>query len=173
MTYSTEVPGPSAWFKIVVQNTGGQPATGFAVSDSHGTLPYNQNNGNAVCDPNISSLAAGAIWQCRYRVDYTSASPSSNSNVAQATASNVVADGDDSHTATVHVNACTGGSNRTVPNLIGVNKAGANTGWTNAGFTGTLTTWSGQNGATVEAQNRPAFTCVPANSPMTVFKDPT
>ena len=57
--------------------------------------------------------------------------------------------------------ACTG-SSRVVPNLIGLTKAAAQTAWTAAGLTGTLTTWSGQTNATIVAQSRPSFGCVAA-----------
>jgi uncharacterized repeat protein (TIGR01451 family) len=172
VTYSSQIANPSAWFKVIVQNTGGQPATGLQITDDHGSLPFGQNNANAICDANISSLAAGGRWECRYKVNLSSGSPASTDNTAEATATNVTADSNDTATATVHVSQCQG-SNRTVPNLIGLNKAGANAAWTAAGLTGTLTTWNGQNNATVVAQSRPAFDCVAATSTMTVSRTNT
>ena len=107
----------SVWFKVAVTNTGGQTATGLAISDSLRSFPV-----NADCPARPSTLAAGAVWICQYKVTFNSSSPATTSNTASATATNVAPDGDDSHTAIVRVSACTG-TNRTVPNLIGLNKA--------------------------------------------------
>ncbi len=152
------------WFKVAVTNTGGQTATGLAISDSLRPFPV-----NADCPARPSTLAAGAVWICKYKVTFNSGSPATTSNTASATATNVAPDGDDSHTAIVRVSACTG-TNRTVPNLIGLNKAQAQAAWTSAGFTGTLTVWNGQPSATVVTQSRQAFTCVAQSSTMTVTR---
>jgi TadE-like protein len=172
VTYDAQIPGPFVWFKVIVTNTGGQTATGVQVADTHGALPYGQNSATAICDPTPASLVANASWQCRYKVALSSVSPASTNNTASATATNVVGDGDDSATATVQVSQCTG-TNRTVPNLVGLNKAGATAAWTAAGFTGALTTWNGQPNSLVVNQTRPAFTCVAATSTMTASKDQT
>ena len=160
VTYSTEVPEPFAWFKVVVLNTGGQPATGLTVTDSRGSLPVDAN-----CPPAPDDLAAGEGWVCRYRVTFSAASPASNDNTVTATGDNVAPDGDDSHTATVGVSACTG-ADRTVPNLIGMTNAQADAAWTDAGFTGAIV-WNAGVGP-VASQGRMAFECVPAASGMTV-----
>ena len=172
ITHSTQVPSPSAWFRVLVQNVGGQTATGVVVTDSRGALPFGQNNANAVCDAAPTTLAAGALWQCRYRVPFTSASPASNANTVSATSPDVVPDANDTATATVQVSACTG-TNRTVPNVIGLNKANSQAAWTAAGFTGTLSVWGGQPNALTLAQSRPAFECVAATSTMTVSRTVT
>ena len=54
VTHTTQVATPSAWFKIIVVNTGGQTATGLQITDSRGPLPTNSN-----C-PALSTLPAGA-----------------------------------------------------------------------------------------------------------------
>jgi beta-lactam-binding protein with PASTA domain len=69
----------------------------------------------------------------------------------------------------VRVSACTG-NNRSVPDLIGRTKSQAQSAWTAAGFTGTLTTWNGGNNDTVDTQNRPAYSCVPQSSTMVVTR---
>ena len=112
ITYSPQIPEPFAWFKVVLLNTGGQPATGLAVTDSRGAFPV-----DADCPPVPATLAAGDGWVCRYQVTFSAASAGSNENTVSATGANVVPDGDDSRTATVTVTACTG-DDRTVPNLI-------------------------------------------------------
>ncbi len=172
VTYSTQIPAPSVWFKVIVRNTGGQPATGVVISDSRGALPFGQNNANADCPAAPSSLGAGAVWECRYRVALTSTSPPSTDNTASATATNVAPDADNSTTATVTISQCTG-TNRTVPSLIGLDKGASNTAWTAAGFTGALTTWTGQPNALTVAQSRPAYECVPATSAMTASRTVT
>lgn len=164
ITYSTEVPGPEAWFKIIVRNTGGRTATGLQITDSRGALPN-----TSACPSRPTTLQAGVSYMCRYRVPFSSASPATTSNTASATATNVVTDGDDSHTAIVRVAACIG-TDRTVPDLIDLTKTQAQSAWTAAGFTGTLVTWSGNNGSRVETQDRPAYSCVPRSSTMTVTR---
>ncbi len=160
ITYSAEVREPFAWFKVVVLNTGGQPATGLEVIDSRGSLPVDDD-----CPQAPDDLDAGAGWVCRYRVTFSSASPSTNENTVSATGANVAPDGDDSHTATVRVSACTGGD-RTVPNVIGMTRSVAESAWTDAGFTGALV-WNAGAGP-VSSQGRMAFECVPDASGMTV-----
>ncbi len=162
VTHTTQVATPSAWFKIIVVNTGGQTATGLQITDSRGPLPTNSN-----C-PALSTLAAGAVYTCRYQATFTSSSPATNSNTASATGTNVTPDGDDSHTAVVRVSACTGTNDRTVPNLIGLSKSAATAAWTSAGFTTTLSTWNGGTGSSVATQTRPAFGCIPRTSTMVV-----
>ncbi len=169
ISYTAQVPSPYIWFKVVVTNSGGSPASGMNIVDSAGPLPFGQNNATANCPSAPSSLAAGASWVCRYRVSYSSASAASNANTVTATSPDVVPDSNDSATATVQVAACTG-ANRTVPNLIGLAKAPAVTAWSNAGFTGSLTTWNGQPNALVVAQGRQAFSCVATASGMTVSR---
>ncbi len=159
ITYSPQIPEPFAWFKVVLLNTGGQPATGLAVTDLRGAFPV-----DADCPPVPATLAAGDGWVCRYQVTFSAASAGSNENTVSATGANVVPDGDDSRTATVTVTACTG-DDRTVPNLIDMTELEAQAAWTDAGFTGTLTyTGSGR----VSSQGRMAFVCEPAASGMTV-----
>ena len=179
ISHSTLVPSPFVWYKVVVQNNGGQPATGLSITDTNGPLPFNLDNANADCDANVSTLAENATWTCLYRVAYSSSSPAQVENTATATAANVTPDGDDSHSATVHINACTG-SNRVIPNLVrfknslGATSANdAQTKWSDAGFTGTLTDVDGQNNGDVEHQTIRAFECRPATSTMSFGNNPS
>jgi Flp pilus assembly protein TadG len=162
---------PSAWFKVIVTNNGGQTATGVAITDTGLTLPYGQNTATAICDSAPSSLAANAKFECRYRVPYTSAGTTRTDTVT-ATATNVTPDANDNNFAAVTWQTCSGGSNAVVPNMIGQSSAGATTLWGTgaggAGFTGALTTWSG--GGTALAQTPTAFTCIAKNSTGTVYK---
>lgn len=169
VTYSSQLPSPFVWFKVIVRNVGGQPATGITVTDTAGALPFGQNNATAVCPSLPSSLAAGGMWECRYRVAKSSSSPAASNNTVNATSPDVVPDSNDTATATARVTACTG-PNRTVPNLIGLQKAAAQTAWTAAGFTGTLSVWSGQPNDAVVTQNRTAFDCLAESSTMTVTR---
>ena len=170
VSLNASVPQPSVWFKVIVRNVGGRTANAVAIADSRGALPYGQNNANAVCDAAPSSLPANGMFQCRYRVAFSAAT--TVTNTVTATSPDVTPDGNDTATATVQVTACTG-SNRVVPNLIGLTKAAAQTAWTAAGLTGTLTTWSGQTNATAVAQSRPSFGCVAASSTMTISRTVT
>ena len=172
VSYSAQVPSPFVWYKVIVRNVGGQTATGIAVTDSAGALPFGQNTANAACSPAPSTLAAGAIWECRYRVSKSSGSPATTLNTASATSPDVVPDGNDTATATARVTSCTG-SNRTVPDLIGLQKANAQAAWTAAGFTGSLAVWSGQPNATAVTQTRAAYDCIPQTSGMTITRTPT
>jgi hypothetical protein len=170
VTFNAQVPQPSAWHRVIVINTGGQTATGIQILDTNGILPFGQNDADSVCDPAPATLAAGAQFVCRYRVDFTAATV--QVNTVTATSPDVTPDSDDQASDTITVAACPA-TNRVVPNLIGLQKAAAQAAWTAAGFTTALTVWNGQPNATVVTQNRPAFECVPASSAMTVTRDVT
>ena len=165
---SPQVDSGTVWYKIIVINNGGQTATGLDVDDSNGSLPT-----NAACPAVPSTLAAGNSWECRYSEDFDDGSPATTTNTASATATNVVPDSNDEATATLRVEACSGSGNRTVPDLIGLDKGEAQAAWTAAGFTGTLNVWTGQPNAEVRTQNRPAYECVAATSTMTVTRTTT
>lgn len=157
IAFNAQVPTPVVWYKVTVSNTGGQPATGLVITDTFGAFPV-----TADCPAKPTSLAAGASWTCLYQRSFNAAQVANNTVTATA-------DGGltDTHTATVTVNTCTG-TNRVVPNLIGLTKAAAQTAWTSAGFTGAMTSWSGQNSALILTQNRQAFECRASNSTITV-----
>jgi hypothetical protein len=169
VTYRTapQVAQGSAWFRIVIRNTGGQTATGLTATDSNGALPVNTD-----CPALPSTLAAGVTWRCTYPVTFTSASPVTTTNTVTATATNAVPTSDTA-SATLRVQACTAGGDRTVPNLIGLDKAGAQAAWAAAGFTGTLSTWGGAPNAATVTQSRPAFECVAATTGMTITRTTT
>jgi hypothetical protein len=161
-----QVSGGTVWFRLRVVNTGGQPATNLTVTDSRGPLTP-----SATCPAVPSSLAAGDFWQCRYPVTYTSTTPDFT-NTVNVTADNVTPLGTHTRQATLDVNACTSGNNRTVPKLIGLTKAQATAAWIAAGFQAArLTTWTGNDADDVEAQSVAAYSCVNGNSTnMTVYR---
>lgn len=162
IAFNAQIPTPVVWYKVTVSNTGGQPATSLAITDTFGPFGV-----TATCPAAPTSLAAGASWTCIYQRSFNAAQVSNNTVTATA-------DGGltDSHTATVTVNTCTG-SNRVVPNLIGLTKAAAQTAWTSAGFIGAMTSWSGQNSALILTQNRQAFECRALTSTITVRRTTT
>lgn len=159
IAFNAQTPAPGIWYQITVTNTGGQVASGLAITDTAGALPTNAN-----CPARPASLAGGASYTCLYQRSFSSAQ--AFGNTVTATAAGGLAD---SHTATVTVVSCPG-PNRVVPNLVGLTKSAAQTAWTAAGFSGTVTSWSGQNGAAVVTQNRQAFDCRATNSPITLTK---
>ena len=159
------------WYKIIVTNQGGRTATDVQITDSNRALPYGQNNSSAVCDAAPGNLVAGGRFECRYMATYDSNETVLNSVTARA--SNVTPDANDDNSATVTVASC-GGGNRVVPNLIGITKAAAQTAWTDAGFTGTLTSWSGSpNPDATVAQSRQAFSCMAPATTITVSRTNT
>ncbi|HEY4634032.1 MAG TPA: TadE family protein [Candidatus Limnocylindrales bacterium] len=161
------------WYKVILRNTGGRTATGIDIDDTNGPLPYGRNNSTAECSSQPSTLAAGAVWECRYREDFDSGSPATTNNTVDVTASNVIPDNDDDATATVRRTSCTG-SNRVVPDLIGLDKGDALDAWEDAGFQrNRLDTWSGNNSSDVETQDRQAYSCVPSSSSMDVTRTET
>jgi hypothetical protein len=161
------------WYKVIIRNTGGRTATGIDISDTNGTLPFGRDTSTADCSSRPSTLAAGAIWECRYREDFDDDSPATNVNTVTVTATNVVPDNDDDASATVRVTSCTG-NNRVVPDLIGLDKGDALDEWEDAGFVrNNLDTWSGNNSSDVETQSRQAYSCIPRTSSMDVTRTET
>ena len=66
---NTILTNESAWFQVVVRNIGGSTANGVTISSTLGPLPFGQNTANAVCDAAPPTMAAGATFTCRYKVD--------------------------------------------------------------------------------------------------------
>lgn len=159
IAFNAQIPAPYVWYQVTVSNTGGQTATGLTIIDTFGAFPT-----NADCPAVPTSLAAGASWTCLYQRSFSAAQTANNTVTATAAGGLT-----DSHTAITTVNTCTG-TNRVVPNLIGMTKANAQAAWTAAGFTGAMTSWSGQNSAPILTQNRQAFECRALTSTITVRK---
>ncbi len=138
----------SVWFQIVAKNIGGSTATGVTIASTLGPLPFGQNTANAACDPAPATLAAGATFTCRYKVDAGSAG--TIQNTVTANAPNAVPPGR-SNVASATSTTCANPS-RLIPNLIGLQKAAAQAAWTAAGFpAGGLSVWNGQpNAVTVD-----------------------
>lgn len=162
IAFNAQIPTPVVWYQVTVSNTGGQDATGLSIVDTFGAFPT-----NADCPAAPTTLAAGASWTCLYQRSFNAAQTANNT--ATATAAGGLAD---THTAVTTVNTCVG-ANRVVPNLIGMTKANAQSAWTAAGFTGAMTTWSGQPSAPILVQNRQGFECRAATSTITVGKNTT
>lgn len=156
---NTQIPSVEMWFRITVTNTGGQDATSFSLVDSSGALPVDTN-----CPARPTTLGPGASYSCRYTRTYTALG--TNTETATATAAGGLSA---SATTTVTVASCSG-SDRVIPKLVGRTKTQANNAWTAAGFTGTLTSWSGQNSAIVATQSRDAYSCAAPSSTMTVTR---
>jgi hypothetical protein len=155
---------PTVYYKIAVQNLGGLTATGFDLTDTNaGAPPF----GTATCPAKPSSLAAGATYVCIYSKTFSS--DQVLVNTVAATASNVTPDSGDTDFATVTVASCAG-STKLVPYLIGLDKLTGPAAWTLAGFTGAYTNIA--NGSVV-TQSQQAWSCLAANSTITVTKDVT
>jgi uncharacterized repeat protein (TIGR01451 family) len=156
----TALKSPTVYYKIAVQNVGGQTATAFNLTDSNGAPPF----GTATCPAKPSSIAAGGLYVCIYSKTFSSNQVSANT--ATGTATNVTPDAGDSDTATVTVAACTG-SNKIVPYLIDLSGTTGPAAWLAAGFTGAYTNISS---GTVVTQSRQAWSCLPTASTITVTK---
>jgi uncharacterized repeat protein (TIGR01451 family) len=158
----------SVWYKVVLQNTGGQTATGITLTDTNGPLTTTPD-----CPAVPTSLASGATYTCLYQRAFPNPETRTNTLTAQSPDAVPTTNTD---TATVTATACSG-TNRVVPNLVttpGLTKAQAQTAWTNAGFSaGNFTSWNGQNSATVVAQSLQAFSCVASSSAITVSRQST
>ena len=161
----------SVWYLVTVRNVGGATATGVSITSSLGALPFGQNvPTTAVCDAKPTTMAAGSTFTCRYRVAITA--PGNTVNTIVATATNAVPTSR-SDSATATATNCTG-SNRLIPNLIGLQKAQAQAAWTAAGFpAGGLTVWNGNPNAATVTQSRSAYSCVATSATMTITRTTT
>ena len=152
---------PVVYYKIVVQNVGGQTAAGFALTNSDGAPPF----GSTTCPAKPASIAGGGSYVCVYPKTITL-------NVVTTvgvTGTNVTPDAGDTDSATVTVATCTS-SERLVPVLIGLTKTTAPTAWSTAGFNGTLTNIASGN---VMTQTRQAWSCLARPSTITVTNSVT
>lgn len=157
----------SAWFQVVVQNIGGSTANGVTISSTLGPLPFGQNTANAACNAAPTTMAAGATFTCRYRVDAGSAG--TIQNIVTALATNAVPPGRN-NSASVTSTSCANPS-RLIPDLIGLDKAAAQAAWTSAGFpAGGLTVWNGNPNATTVTQTQQAFQCVESTTTMAITR---
>ena len=163
---NTTLTNESVWFQIVITNIGGSTANGVTISSTLGAIPFNTNNPNtAVCPVMPTTVAASATFNCRYKVD--AGTPGVVQNTVTVNSSNAVPVARN-NVASATVTNCANPS-KVIPNLIGLNKAGAQAAWTAAGFTaGNLSVWNGQNNALTVTQTRQAFQCMGANTTMTI-----
>jgi hypothetical protein len=165
ISHSTQIPDPHVWYKIIVRNVGGRPATDTSITDTNGALPFGQNDADAECQGanRLRRLDVGELWECRYRVVHSASSPAVTDNTVSVTSPDVTPDGNDQATARVRVVGCTGGPS--IPDLIGLTRAQAEARWSAAGFSSTLD-WSG--GGRARTQSIQAFDCEPASVSMRV-----
>jgi uncharacterized repeat protein (TIGR01451 family) len=154
----TATKNPTVYYKIVVQNLGGQTATGFNLTDTIGALPF----GTATCPAMPTTMAAGASYTCIYPKTFTT--NQTLVNTVAATATNVTADSGDSDFATVTVALCSG-STKLVPNVIGLTLTTGKAAWTAAGFTGAYTNIAS---GVILNQTRQAFSCMAASTTIVV-----
>ena len=152
---NTTLTNESVWFQIVITNIGGSTANGVTISSTLGPIPFNQNNPNtAVCPAMPTSVAQAVTFNCRYKVD--AGTPGVIQNTVTVNSSNAVPPARN-NVASATVTNCANPS-KVIPNLIGLNKAGAQAAWTAAGFTaGNLSVWNGQNNALTVTQNAPGL----------------
>ena len=151
---------PTVYYKIAVQNLGGQTALGFNLTDTNGTPPF----GTATCPAKPASIAAGGTYVCIYSKTFST--DQVLVNTVAVTGTNVAPDSGDSDFATVTIATCAA-SLRLVPYLIGLDKTTGPAAWgpSGAGFTGAYTNIV--NGFVV-TQSVQAWSCVARTTPITV-----
>ena len=156
---------PIVYYKIAVQNLGGQTATGFTLTDSASTLPF----GTASCPAKPASIAAGGLYVCIYPKTFTT--DQVVVNTVNATGSNVTPDSGDTDFATATVASCPPPL-RLVPNLIGLTSTTGPAAWGGggAGFTGTYTNIGS---GVVVTQSVQAWSCLVKTTPITVTNTAT
>lgn len=156
----------AVWYRLVVQNAGGQAATGLTLTDTNGVLPF----GTPDCPTLPASLAAGAQYVCLYQRAFPNPEVRTNTATAQSPDASPTTNVD---TATVTATACAS-PNIVVPNLIGMLKPAAQTAWNNAGFTpNRLNLWNNNNSDPILTQDVQAFSCVASNTRMTATRTTT
>ena len=158
--------GPSVWFYLTVTNTGGIAATGVTVTDTFGALPV-----NADCPTVPATLDPGAQWSCRYRRTFASSETGAFQNRVEGTATNAPSDHAIATVTVFPYSLCTG-TDRVVPNLIGLTFSQARTAWTAAGFTTALQP-NGHNSSVVVTQNRMPYSCTARSTSGSMTMDPT
>jgi TadE-like protein len=145
---------PTVWYRLVVTNTGGSPATKLQIDDSAGQLPVTGD-----CPRPPASLDPDRAWICYY--PDTIDRPGKSSNTLTADSRETIGQTD---TTRIEVQTCKG-QDLVVPNLVEDQNgdvrrmSDARKAWTAAGFDTPLTT-SGRGNPDVASQ-RPAdpFEC--------------
>jgi uncharacterized repeat protein (TIGR01451 family) len=154
---------PTVWYRILVKNTGGLPATGFAVRDSFGTLPRDSD-----CPSVPSSLDPNETYACFYARTFTGTGSFGNTVTVDSRETSPVTD-----RATVVVATCSAGS-EVVPNMVENSNGDPRTVsearglWSAAGFTGTFNPQTGFDSREVTDQDRRPFECRVASVSVTV-----
>jgi hypothetical protein len=151
---------PIVYYKIAVQNLGGQTAVGFNLTDTNGTPPF----GTATCPAKPASIAAGGSYVCIYSKTFST--DQVLVNTVAVTATNVTPDSGDSDFATVTIATCLPPLHL-VPNLIGLDKTTGPAAWgpSGAGFNGAYSNIA--NGVVV-TQSVQAWSCLAKTTPITV-----
>jgi hypothetical protein len=154
---------PTVWYRILVKNIGGLPATGFTVRDSFRTLPR-----DADCPPVPSSLDPSATYACFYSRTFTGTGSFNNTVTVDSRETSPV-----TARATVVVGTCSA-PREVVPNLVEDTRGDprivseARSLWTAAGFTGTFNPRTGSDNREVIGQDRNPFDCRVASVSVTV-----
>jgi uncharacterized repeat protein (TIGR01451 family) len=156
---------PVVYYKIAVQNLGGQTATGFNLTDTNGAPPY----GSATCPAKPASIAAGGTYVCIY--SKTLSTDQVLVNTVAVTGTNVTPDSGDTDFATVTVATCANPA-RLIPVLLGLDKTTGPAAWgpSGAGFNGTYTNIA--NGVVV-TQSVQAWSCLAKATAITVTNSAT
>jgi TadE-like protein len=145
---------PLVWYRILVRNVGGLPATSFSIRDSLGTLPRDGD-----CPRPPSTLDPNETYTCFYSRTFANAGDFENTATADSRETSPV-----SARASVEVETCSG-SSRVVPNLVEDPSgdprtvAEARALWLSAGFSGPFSPATGFDNREVTGQSRNPFDC--------------
>jgi hypothetical protein len=153
---------PVVYYKIAVQNLGGQAATGFNLTDTNGGPPF----GSATCPAKPSSIAAGGTYVCIYSKTF-STDQTGFVNTVAVTATNVTPDSGDTDFATVIVASCANPA-RLVPVLIGLDKTTGLAAWGPSGAGFNAGTYTNINNGIIATQSVQAWACLPKTTTITV-----
>jgi len=157
---------PIVYYKIAVQNLGGQTATGFNVTDTNGAPPF----GTATCPAKPATIAGGGTYVCIY--SKTLSTDQVLVNTAAVTATNVTPDSGDSDFATVTVASCANPL-RLVPVLLGLDKATGPAAWGPSGAGFNAGTYTNIANGSVVTQSVRAWSCLPKTTLITVTNGAT
>ena len=158
---------PIVYYKIAVQNLGGQTAAGFNLTDTNGVPPF----GTATCPAKPSSIAAGGTYVCIYSKTF-SADQAALVNTVAVTATNVTPDSGDTDFATVTVATCANPS-RLVPYLIGLDKTTGLAAWGPSGAGFNAGTYTNISNGSIVTQSVQAWACLPKTTTITVTNSTT
>jgi hypothetical protein len=146
---------PTVWYRILVKNTGGLPATSLTIRDSFGPLPRDSD-----CPRPPSSLDPDTTYVCFYKRTFTGPGTFDNTATADSRETSPV-----TAAAKAVVSRCATTGRNVVPNLVETPTGSPRTVsqarslWAAAGFTGTFNPRTGFDNREVTAQDRDPFQC--------------